>query len=95
MRFFSVRQMRQSPAELWKELDGGQEIILTSNGKPLAVMAGANEKNVEKLLTAFRRAKAAIALEEMHLASVKSGTTNISDLKIESEIKSVRRERKR
>ena len=94
MRFFSVRQMRQSPSELWKELDEGQEIILTSNGKPLAVMAGADEKNVEKLIVSFRRAKAAIALEEMHFTSIKSGGDNITDKEIEAEIKAARKERK-
>lgn len=94
MRFFSVRQMRQNSAELWKQLKEEQEIVLTSNGKPVAVMAGVDEKNVEKFSRAFRRVKAALALEELHLASIKAGTSKMSKKEIESEIKAVRKERK-
>ena len=49
------------------------------------------KKNVEKLLVASRRAKAVLALEEMHMASIKSNTINLTDQEIESEIKIVRR----
>lgn len=94
MRFFSVRQMRQNSAELWRQLKESQEIILTSNGKPVALMAGVDEKNVERILEAFRRAKAAITLEEMHLASIKAGTNKMTDDEIEAEIKAIRKERK-
>jgi antitoxin (DNA-binding transcriptional repressor) of toxin-antitoxin stability system len=95
MRFVSVRQMRESPTELWKNLRDDQEIILTSNGKPVAIMAGTDEQNVERLLKAIRRAKAAIALEEMQRASIKAGTTNITNQEIDKEIKAIRDERKR
>lgn len=57
-------------------------------------MAGTDEKNVEKLLTAFRRAKAAMALDEMHLASLKAGTQKMTEAEIDAEIKAVRKERK-
>ena len=56
MRFVTIRQMRQNSAKLWKQLKESQEIILTSNGKPVAVMAGVDEKNLERTLEAFRRA---------------------------------------
>ncbi|MCG8608458.1 type II toxin-antitoxin system Phd/YefM family antitoxin [bacterium] len=93
MRFVTIRQMRQNSAKLWKQLKESQEIILTSNGKPVAVMAGVDEENLERTLKAFRRAKAAIALDEMHRASSKSGTSLMSDDDIEAEIQAVRRDR--
>ena len=73
MQFISVRQ---NSAELWKQFREEAEIILTSNGKPIAVMAGVDEKNVEKFIAAFRKAKAAIVMEEMHQTSIKAGTDN-------------------
>jgi len=57
MQFISVRQMRQNSAELWKQLREEAEIILTSNGKPIAVMAGVDEKNVEKFISPFVKRK--------------------------------------
>ena len=94
MRFLSIRQMRQNAAALRKQLEESQEIILTSNGKPVALMAGVDEKNVERVLDAFLRAKASIAIEEMHRASIKAGTSKLSDEEIEAEIQAVRRDRK-
>ena len=94
MRFLSIRQMRQNAAALRKQLEESQEIILTSNGKPVALMAGVDEKNVERVLEAFRRAKASIAIEEMHRASIKAGTSKLNDEVIEAEIRAVRRDRK-
>lgn len=95
MRFVSIRQMRENSKELWKWLQEDQEIILTFNGKPVAVMTGIDNNNFEKYLIAIRRAKAAIALEEMQLASVKAGTAKLSLEEINQEITNIRAERKR
>ncbi|MFQ5641625.1 MAG: type II toxin-antitoxin system Phd/YefM family antitoxin [bacterium] len=94
MRFISVRQMRQNSAELWKQLKKEKELILTSNGKPIAIMAEIDEENLENVLQAFRRAKATLALEEMHTISTKAGTDKMTYEEIEEEINAVRRERK-
>lgn len=57
-------------------------------------MAGVDDKNVEEFLIAFRRTKAALALEEMHLASIKASTSKMTLQEIDSEIKAIRKERK-
>ena len=93
MRFISVRQMRQNSAELWKQLREDAEIILTSNGKPIAVMAGVDEKNVEKFILACRKAKAVIAMEEMQQTSIKAGTDKMSMAEIEVVVGQVRKSR--
>lgn len=94
MRFFSMRQMRQSSSELRKQLRENREIILTSNGKPIAFMTEVDETNVEKVVDAFRRAKAAIALEEMQRRSREAGTDTLSEEEIEAEIEAVRKTRR-
>ena len=91
MQFISVRQMRQNSAELWKQ---EAEIILTSNGKPIAVMAGVDEKNVEKFILAFRKARAVMAMEEMHQTSIKAGTDKMNMAEIEAVVGQVRKSRK-
>jgi hypothetical protein len=35
MKFISVRELLATPAQVWKELPGEQEIVITNNGKPL------------------------------------------------------------
>ncbi len=94
MQFISVRQMRQNSAELWKQLREDAEIILTSNGKPIAVMAGVDEKNVEKFILAFRKARAVMAMEEMHQTSIKAGTDKMSMAEIDAVVRQIRKSRK-
>ena len=36
MRFVSVRELRGKSAAIWKELAQEQEMVITSNGKPIA-----------------------------------------------------------
>jgi prevent-host-death family protein len=58
MRFISVRDLRNKSAEVWKDLPGEREMIITSNGRPVAILASVNESNLEESLSAFRQARA-------------------------------------
>jgi antitoxin (DNA-binding transcriptional repressor) of toxin-antitoxin stability system len=95
MRFMTVREMRSGSRELWTQLKNDDEVILTSNGKPVAILAGVSEKNLEQLLKAFRRAKAMMAVEEMQQAALRTGVGKMTVQEIEAEIKAARRERRK
>jgi antitoxin (DNA-binding transcriptional repressor) of toxin-antitoxin stability system len=95
MRFMTIREMRSGSSKLWAQLKSDGEVILTSNGKPVAILAGASEQNLEQLLEAFRRAKAMIAVEEMQKAAMRTGASKITTRVIEAEIKAARRERRK
>ena len=58
MKFVSVRDLRGKAAEIWKTLPGEGEMVITSNGRPIAILAAVNESNLEESLSAFRRARA-------------------------------------
>ena len=95
MRFLSVRDLRGKSAEIWKRLPGEREMIITNNGRPIAILAAINESNLEESLTAFRQARAVEALASLQRRSVEQGTDKISMGEIEEEIKAVRRKRAR
>ena len=38
MRFISVREFRGKSGDVWKELAEEQEFVITSNGKPIAIV---------------------------------------------------------
>jgi prevent-host-death family protein len=38
MKFISVRDLRGNSAEVWKELPAEREMIITSNGRPIAIL---------------------------------------------------------
>jgi len=93
MKFVSIRDLRGKSAELWKRLPSEGEMIITSNGRPIAILAAVNESNLEDSLSAFRQARAVDAVASLQRRSVEQGTDNISMAEIDAEIKAVRRKR--
>ncbi len=94
MQFISVRDLSTKPKEVWRKIKG-EEVVVTSNGKPIALLSGVTEETMEKTVRAFRRSRALIALEEMQKESVQSGLEKLTDSQIESEIQAVRKSRRR
>ena len=93
MKFVSVRDLRGKSAEVWKKLPGQREMIITCNGRPIAILAAVNESNVEESLSAFRQARAVEAVASLQRRSVEQGTNNITMDEIDAEIKAARGKR--
>jgi len=94
MRFISVRDLNTKPKEIWSKIKD-EEVVITSNGKPIALLSGVTEETLEKTVRAIRRSRALVALEEMQKRSIESGLDKLTDSQIESEIRAVRKSRKR
>jgi len=94
MRFVSVRDLRSRSAELWRDLPDEREMVITSNGRPVALLVAIDESNFEESLSAFRRARAVEAVARLQRDSTRRGTDVISDEEIEAEIAAARRERR-
>jgi len=95
MKFLSVRDLKTKSSQVWKELPGQKEMIVTNNGRPVALLSSINENNLEQILTAFRRARATIAVASIQYESTQKGTDKISMDEINSEIEVVRSNRKK
>jgi antitoxin (DNA-binding transcriptional repressor) of toxin-antitoxin stability system len=95
MKFVSVRDLRGKSAQVWKELPEERELIITSNGRPIAILAAISENNLEESLGAFRQARAVEAVASLQRKSVERGTNKITADEIDAEIKSVRKKRGR
>ena len=95
MKILSVRDLRTRAAQVWKELPAEREMVITNNGRPIAILAAINESTLEESLSAFRRARAVEAVAGLQQQSVARGTSNMSPEEINTEIKTVRRKRAR
>ncbi|WP_306534031.1 type II toxin-antitoxin system Phd/YefM family antitoxin [Geobacter sp.] len=95
MKFVSVRDLRGKSAQVWKELPEEREMIITSNGRPIAILAAISEANLEESLAAFRRARAVEAVASLQRRSVEQGADGITLDEINAEIGAVRKERAR
>lgn len=94
MEFITVRDLRLQPAAVWDKLRRQGEVILTSNGRPVAVIAGIEEDEVEETLSALRRARAQAAASRLRRAAAAGGLDRISTREVEAEIAAARQARR-
>ena len=94
MRFASIRDLRIKPGEVWKTLKEEEDVVLTSNGKPFAILTRADEESLEATLSTLRRSRAQAALLEIQRVAVEKGLDKLSQREIEDEIKASRVERR-
>ena len=95
MKFITVRDLRGRSGQVWTKLAREREVILTSNGKPIAILSSVSEETLEESLVAVRRARAVTAVEKLQRQSIQAGTNGLSPAEITSEIKAVRKARRR
>ena len=95
MKFISVRDLRGKSAEVWKDLPTEREVVVTSNGRPIAILSAVNESNLEESLSAIRQDRAAEAVMSLQRRSVERGADGITMEEIDAEIGAVRAKRPR
>lgn len=95
MKFVSVRDLRGKSADIWRELPNEREMVITSNGRPVAILAAVNESNLEESLAAFRQSRAVGAVAAMQRRSVSRGVDALTQKDVEAEIAAVREARRR
>lgn len=55
MQLIPSRDLRVRPAEVWKTLKQRKEVVITNNGKPVAVMTAVDAERVDYLVTGNKR----------------------------------------
>jgi antitoxin (DNA-binding transcriptional repressor) of toxin-antitoxin stability system len=95
MKFITVRDRRTTPAQVWKQLPGEQEIVITSNGKPIALLTPLSDAEMEDTVSAIRRARAIAALEKVRSAAIKTGLSKMTMDQINDDIRAYRKSTRR
>jgi prevent-host-death family protein len=93
MRFVSVRELRSRSADVWRRLADEPDMVITSNGRPVAILSAVSSEGLEESLAALRRARAIAAVEIMQRQSVAAGKDRMSRTAIGAEIAAVRKGR--
>ena len=93
MKFMTVREMRGGGADLWRELPEEKEMIVTSNGRPVAILTSVEGCDFEQCLTDIRRARAVRAVTELQKESLRNGRDRMAMAEIDSVIEDVRKRR--
>jgi len=95
VHFVTVRELRSQSAKVWRQLADEGEMVITSNGKPVAILSAVSQQNLEESLSALRRARAIGAVEAMQKRSVAAGTDRMTQDDIQAEIAAARKNRSR
>ena len=95
MKFLSVRDLRSNSARVWRELPNEKEMVVTSNGRPVALLTAVDQSTVEQSLSAWRRVRATQAISDIQRESVRKGTDRLSMADVDAEVARVRRGRRK
>lgn len=93
MDFVTTKELRAESGKVWEKLEAGQDIVITRNGKPFALMTATQGDRLEDDLKYIRRARAAAALEAMRAHAKATGLDQMTLEDINAEIDATRAER--
>jgi len=94
MRFLSVRDLR-NPSRFLRELAQEKDLVLTVNGKPIAMLLRVERGDLEEMVRAVRQARARQALLRIRRQASRRRLQENLPSAIDSAIRAVRSKRKR
>ncbi|HOV13903.1 MAG TPA: type II toxin-antitoxin system Phd/YefM family antitoxin [Spirochaetota bacterium] len=94
MEFITVRDFRTKPAQIWKDLALKQELVITNNGKPIALLTPLSDANLEDTIKSIRKVRAINSVKTMQQISILNQNINICDDEINLIISETRQNKK-
>jgi prevent-host-death family protein len=91
----SINELKQQPDENWLKSADKEDLIVTSQGQPVAVLLPINAESLEPTLSTLRSVRAMLAIEALQKAAEANGTSGLSTEEIDAEIDAVRQARHR
>ena len=86
-------ELRKESSKFLQTMKPSDEVVLTNNGKPVAIISGVTEDTLEDTLYSIRRSRTLRALGKLQTQSVSKGTDQITEDEIEAEIQATRKAR--
>ena len=93
MEFVSVRDLRSRSAAVWRSLSREKDLVVTSNGKPIAVLSATTASTLDTSLAALRQARAQLAVAAMQQRAREAGADRLTLEEINAEISAARQHR--
>jgi antitoxin (DNA-binding transcriptional repressor) of toxin-antitoxin stability system len=94
MDYVTVRELREQSGKVWQRIEAGEEIIVTRNGKPFALLLHTEPSEVETALRAHRAARMGAVLERLQAQARQSGAAKMTQKAVQDEISAARSQRR-
>ena len=95
MKFMSAREFRVNTGTMRRDLDRDEEVVLTANGRPFAIVSAVRPESFDKELRAIRGARAKVALERVRESAARVGTAEMPMAEIDTIIRDTRRAKRK
>ncbi|MDZ7752445.1 MAG: type II toxin-antitoxin system prevent-host-death family antitoxin [Gammaproteobacteria bacterium] len=92
MDFVTARELRAESAKVWKKLEAGEDVVVTRNGKPFALLVNTRPEELEDTLRAIRGERFAATVRKMRRQAMAQGLDGMTMEEIDAEITQARRE---
>ena len=95
MNLIAIKDLKQ-PRRLKERLDAEKELLLTSDGRPVAVLVHVDPgEDPEAVIRSIRDARSRLALTRIREAAAGQGSSGLSLADINREVRAVRASRRR
>ena len=94
MKFVTGSKLSGRTSELWNELEQQRELVVTNNGKPIAILSATDDESLERSLRNIRRGRAANALSGLQRDAARRGLDPLTMDVVNKEIQAFRKGRK-
>lgn len=94
MDFVTTKELRAESGKVWAKLEAGEDIVITRNGKPFALMVRSEPEALEAMLRSIRAERFADTLRKIQQRSIEQGLDNMTMDEINAEINLMRKERR-
>jgi prevent-host-death family protein len=95
MKIIPSRELRLNPGKVWKQMNREEPLVITSNGKPVALLCSTDSESLEATLEQWRQVNFLKTLRSAQKAASESGTSDLSMKDIDQEISIVRKKRRK
>lgn len=93
MDFVSARELRAESAKVWAKVEAGEDVVITRNGKPFAVLVNTSPEGLEATLRAVRGERFAATVRKLQENAVQQGLDKMTQAEIDAEIMATRQAR--
>ena len=93
VEFVSLCELRSQSEDVWRSLAQEKDLVVTSNGKPIAILSATTEATLEASLAALRQARAQLAVAAMQQRARETRADRLTLEDVNAEISAARRAR--
>lgn len=94
MDFVTTKELRAESGKVWKKIEAGEEVVITRNGKPFALLVHTESGELEGNLRSLRAARFSRLLDKQRERAAAQGLDKMTMEEIDAEIALMRKERK-